>query len=135
MEYVLSLVSRALQEQNPEYAHPCPAHKGPTIDFVLEIPTEAPVTLSQTYSPLKEKEEPAGSVLMERITKAHPLFIILWQESGLLKTPKESERGEKKVRGREGQRRRALLYIVCTSLLATVELGEELGPSSRLLQP
>lgn len=72
---------------------------------------------------------------MERITKAHSFFIILWQESGLLKTPKESERGEKKVRGREGQRRRALLYIVCTSLLATVELGEELGPSSRLLQP
>lgn len=36
--YVLSLVSRALQEQNPEYAHPFPAHKGPILILSLRPP-------------------------------------------------------------------------------------------------
>lgn len=103
--YVLSFVSRALQEQNPEYPHPFPAHKGPTINFVLETPTWAPVILSQPYSPpppprhkeQEEPEEPRGSVLVGRSTKAHPIFFILWQESGLLKKrttdpPEERER-------------------------------------------
>lgn len=62
--YVLSLVSRALQEQNPEYAHPFPAHKGPAINFVLETPTTAPVTLSPTLPPPSNPQgKPRGSIL------------------------------------------------------------------------
>lgn len=68
MEYVLSLVSRALQEQNPEYAHPCPAHKGPTINFVLEIPTAAPDTLTQPYPPPKGERGARGARGAKRLS-------------------------------------------------------------------
>lgn len=89
MAHVLSLVSRALQEQNLEYAHLFPAHRGPAINLILETPTAASVTLSQPYPPpqkeQEEPEKPRGSVLTEKRPKAHPIFFMLWQESVLLR--------------------------------------------------
>lgn len=113
MAHVLSLVSSALQEQNPEYAHPFPAHRGPAINLIIETPTAASVTLSQPYPPhththTKEQAEPAkprGSVLTEKRPKAHPVFFILWQESVLLRKrdtdPEERGMGNKSEPGKD----------------------------------
>lgn len=139
MAHVLSLVSRALQEQNPEYAHPFPAHRGPAINLIPETPTAASVTLSQPYPPQKGQEgpeKPRGSVLTEKRPKAHPIFFILWQESALLRKrntdPEERGMRNKSEPGKDTGEGRDIVY---KSVLAIVEWGEELGPSSRFLQP
>lgn len=98
--HVFSFISRALQGQNPEYTHPFPAHKGPTMNFVLETwGSAAPLNLSPTLPP----PPPAHRIKQEAQScwegeqKLSPYL----SSCGLLRKrttdPEESESGEEQL--------------------------------------